>query len=100
MAVACAGPIPTEIGQLTHLTELALFDNHFTGRCFFGGRQARPHHGKDEPQCVCLGASPCFVCENGHAGRIPTEIFKLKWLTELKLEANMLTGASVGGAAL
>ena len=81
----CAGPIPTEIGQLTSLAELKLYDNGFSGSCVHSCYVI----DTSCPLNIDLGVSSYY------AGRIPTEIGKLAAITDLWLESNRLDGACV-----
>ena len=81
--VCFTGGIPTELGQMTSLTNLSLYDNQLTGEC-------------DHKTClIAIGKrvyhplSHWFAC---FSGRIPTELGQLTALTNLSLDGNQLTG--------
>jgi len=84
--ICSAEHIPTEIGQLTALTELELGHGQLTGACARG------------QQCATWWSTrtlTLYGCafDVSYAGRIPTEIGKLTSVTSIELSCNELTGA-------
>ena len=84
------GRIPTEIGQLAHLTSLDLRSNELTGECIETYWIAVVNKRVDGPK---LDFRLSIMC----AGRIPTELGRLTSLIWLDLGCNGLTGSSVFG---
>jgi len=83
---ACfSGRIPTDLGQLTALTQLGLEYNQLTGACDQSSIACMQLIGKR----VYHSITHWFAC---FSGRIPTELGQLTALTELGLCANQLTG--------
>jgi hypothetical protein len=74
------GPIPVELGQLTALVELDLYNNKLTG-----------------PIPAALGQlgalTILYLGQNELSGPIPTELGQLRALTVLDLNGNQLSGA-------
>jgi hypothetical protein len=103
------GHIPTEIGQLRHLTQLFLSENQLTGVCVVAVGMCAVWagacwydsqdlcNGRSGRACyvfVCCGANWLIFTENKLIeGTIPTEIGRLAQLSELDLRSNQLTGA-------
>ena len=73
----CAGPVPSELGQLSNLQELYLPANQLQGRCEVDILAAHLH---------TLRSYPC-------AGSIPSELEQLTKLEWLNLSHNQLEGA-------
>ncbi len=73
------GAIPTEIGNLTNLTQLGLSDNRLTG--------AIPTEIGN-----LINLTNLYLHDNQLTGTIPTEIGNLTGLTTLNLSNNRLTG--------
>ena len=85
---ACfTGRIPTDLGQLTALTQLGLEYNQLTGACDQSSIACmqligkRVYHSLTRTHC-----SACFT------GRIPTELGQLTTLKRFSLSGNQLTG--------
>ena len=83
-----AGPIPSEIGDLTELTELRLYSNQLSGEILYD----------IVPECHTkipsndMSRTNCTAMLNSSAGPIPSEIGDLTELTVLKLHSNQLSG--------
>ena len=84
-----AGPIPPELGELTHLEYLRLSDNALTGTI--------------PPEFAGLSGLTHLVLDgNGLSGGLPPELGELPVLEELRVENNDLSGrlpAELGGLA-
>ena len=98
------GPIPPEIGNLTHLTQLDLSDNHLTGTIpaalgnLTGLTQLHLHDnqltGTIPKQLGNLGnLTTLHLHDNKLTGTIPAALGNLTSLTTLDLHDNQLTGA-------
>jgi len=109
VAVVATGRIPTELGQLTALTQLNLFNNKLTGErvcvCVWLKLACLPlvnyliDHSLTYPLTHSLTHSHLFVCLLSGCccltGRIPTELGQLTVVTQLYLSSNQLTGECV-----
>ena len=83
LSTCFSGRLPTELGQLTALKQLNLYNNELTGEC----------------NQTCLNAIGNRVYHSvthlfaWFSGRIPTELGQLAALAHLQLDDNKLTGA-------
>jgi len=83
LSTCFSGRLPTELGQLTALKQLNLYNNELTGEC----------------NQTCLNAIGNRVYHSvthlfaWFSGRIPTELGQLAALAHLQLDNNKLTGA-------
>ena len=85
-SVCFAGRIPTELGQLTALTDLDLSRNQLTGGCDYGKKLASLQLVNESTTRSVTHLSAWF------SGRIPTELGQLTALTKLELHNNPLAG--------
>ena len=87
---ACfTGRIPTELGQLTALTQLDLENNELAGAC----DQSSIACMQLVDESIVIPLSHSLTCVlTSFSGHIPTELVQLTALTELWLNNNQLTG--------
>ena len=83
----CAGPIPTELGELTRMTRLSLRNNKLTGRF-----QLAYHKSMVNSTSLSNSIGWVVLC----AGRLPTDLGKLASMRNLTLRSNKFTGRFLG----